>query len=74
MTLDNNNLYNEKFYPDRQETELQEFTTCSNPKCKKSLYLGDYAIDWNGTICCDDKLCILGMIDAREVILEDAEE
>jgi hypothetical protein len=72
MTLDNNNAYSEKFYPDQQEVELDVYSNCGS--CGEILFVGDEAIDWHGSVCCNVKDCILKMIDAREVILESGEE
>ena len=72
MTLDNNNLYNEKFYPDRQENELQEYSQCYS--CGEVLFVGDEAVDYHGSISCNLIECILKMTECKVVILESGEE
>ena len=70
--LDINNKYNEKFYHDSQENEIIEYGNCYS--CNEILYVGDLAVDWNGSICCEDWTCVIKMIDAKVIILEDVED
>lgn len=70
--MDNNNPYNEKFYPDRQELDLDVYSNCCS--CGEVLYVGDEVVDWNGNLSCNVKECILQMVDAKVVTLESGEE
>jgi hypothetical protein len=64
--------YMKLHYPDRQENEPDEFSTCA--ACNKTLYVGDAILLHYGFVCCRTLDCLISTTDTQQIIAGEDEE
>ncbi|MCR8641365.1 hypothetical protein NV379_01730 [Paenibacillus sp. N1-5-1-14] len=73
MNLDrfNENFFWNKF-PIKDEPE--EFSTCANNNCRKTLYIGDEALEHYGYVCCKELDCLIAVSGSKDFVCQNDEE
>ncbi|ALS22083.1 hypothetical protein [Paenibacillus naphthalenovorans] len=60
-------------YRDEGESP-EEFSTCANENCRKTLYIGDEILEHYGLVCCRNINCLIAITETKEMIAENDEE
>ncbi|GAA4878861.1 hypothetical protein GCM10023310_68680 [Paenibacillus vulneris] len=57
-------------YNDEGESP-DEFSTCANAECRRTLYVGDEIINHYGSVCCNDIRCLIEVTGSKQEIAGD---
>jgi len=60
-------------YKDEGESP-EEFSTCANGDCRRTLYVGDEILEHYGLVCCKSLMCLIAITETNVQIASNDKE